>query len=59
MMVVMTSGYIVSVLGPYHMIKKNAEEMRNWLHNSDTFIVDHGVRNSADVLSNIGIRMFP
>lgn len=66
MMVVTTSGYIVSVLGPYlsdsknndagilnHMIKKNAEEMRSWLNDGDTFIVDRGFRDSADVLSDI------
>lgn len=70
MMVVTTSGYIVSVQGPYlsdsknndagilnHMIKKNAEEMRSWLNDGDTFIVDRGFRDSADVLSDIGIRM--
>uniref|UniRef100_K1RG30 Uncharacterized protein n=1 Tax=Magallana gigas TaxID=29159 RepID=K1RG30_MAGGI len=70
MMVVTTSGYIVSVLGPYlsdsknndagilnHMIKKNAEEMRSWLNDGDTFIVDRGFRDSANVLSDIGIRM--
>lgn len=69
-MVVTTSGYIVSVQGPYlsdsknndagilnHMIKKNAEEMRSWLNDGDTFIVDRGFRDSADVLSDIGIRM--
>lgn len=70
MMVVTTSGYIVSVQGPYlsdsknndagilnHMIKKNAEEMRSWLNDGDTFIVDRGFRDSANVLSDIGIRM--
>ncbi|XP_062596761.1 uncharacterized protein LOC134258244 [Saccostrea cucullata] len=70
MMVVTTSGYIVSVLGPYladsknndagiltHMIERNAEEMRNWLQDGDTFIVDRGFRDSTDILADIGIRM--
>lgn len=31
--------------------------MRNWLHDGDTFTVDRDFRDSADVLSDIGIRM--
>lgn len=31
--------------------------MRSWLNDGDTFIVDRGFRDSADVLSDIGIRM--
>jgi hypothetical protein len=70
MMVVTTSGYILSVIGPYmadsknndaqiltHMIRSNVEEMRSWLKEGDTFIVDRGFRDCADVLADIGIRM--
>ncbi|XP_078340851.1 uncharacterized protein LOC111112081 [Crassostrea virginica] len=70
MIVVTTSGYIVSVLGPYladsknndasilkHMIHHNAEELRNWLQEDDVFVVDRGFRDAQDVLEDIGIRM--
>ncbi|XP_056022083.1 uncharacterized protein LOC125673390 [Ostrea edulis] len=70
MMVVTTSGYIVSVLGPYladsknndanilkHMICHNAEELRNWLQEDDVFVVDRGFRDAQDVLEDLGIRM--
>ena len=70
MMVVTTSGYTVSVLGPYladcknndagilnHMIQRNAEEMKDWLQEGDTFIVDRGFRDSGDVLRDLGIKM--
>ena len=69
MMVATTTGYIVSVLGPYladsqnndahilnHIIQKNVKEMTNWL-GGDTFIVDCGFRDSSDVLADLGIRM--
>ncbi|XP_061167465.1 uncharacterized protein LOC133176350 [Saccostrea echinata] len=70
MMVVTTSGYVVSVLGPYladsknnnagilnHMIRNNTEEMRDWLQDGDTFIVDRGFRDSSEMLGDIGINM--
>ncbi|XP_062619706.1 uncharacterized protein LOC134281247 [Saccostrea cucullata] len=70
MMVVTTSGYVVSVLGPYladsknndsgilnHMIRSNTEEMRDWLQDGDTFIVDRGFRDSSEVLGDIGVNM--
>lgn len=70
MMVVTTTGYIVSVLGPYladsknndasilnHIIQRNVEEMTNWLREGDTFIVDRGFRDSSDVLADLGIKM--
>ncbi|XP_061173716.1 uncharacterized protein LOC133182559 [Saccostrea echinata] len=63
MMVVTTSGYIVSVLGPYladaknndanilkHMIYNNAEELRNWLQEDDVFVVDRGLKDAQDLL---------
>ena len=70
MMVVTTTGYIVSVLGPYlansknndasilnHMVKTNTEEINTWLHEDDILVVDRGFRDSADMLNDIGIHM--
>ncbi|XP_062572317.1 uncharacterized protein LOC134234281 [Saccostrea cucullata] len=70
MIVVTTSGYIVSVLGPYladtknndanilkHMIYSNAEEIRSWIQEDDVFVVDRGFRDAQDLLEDIGIRM--
>ena len=64
--VVTTSGYIVSILGPYlpdsenndasilkHMIHHNAEELRNWLQSDDVFVVDRGFRDAQDVSEDI------
>ncbi|XP_061191748.1 uncharacterized protein LOC133199988 [Saccostrea echinata] len=55
MVIVTTTGYFVSILGPYladnknndasilqHIIKTNAEDIRNWLSEDDIFIVDRG-----------------
>ncbi|KAK3097763.1 hypothetical protein FSP39_012967 [Pinctada imbricata] len=69
MMVVTTTGYVVSVLGPYladtrnndssilkHMLATNAEEMKNWIQEDDIFVVDRGFRDS-DILQELGIKM--
>ena len=70
MMVVTTTGYVVSVLGPYladtrnndssilkHMLATNAKEMKNWIQEDDIFVVDRGFRDSADILQELGIKM--
>ena len=65
MMVVTTSGYIVSVLGPYFADCKNNDagilnnmiQCKGTHQEGDTFIVDRGLRDSADVLCNFGIKM--
>ncbi|XP_062620784.1 uncharacterized protein LOC134282405, partial [Saccostrea cucullata] len=70
MMVVTTTGYIISVLGPYladaknndasilrHMILHNTEEMKSWLKEDDVFVVDRGFRDVGDVLGDLGIQM--
>lgn len=59
MMIVSTSGYIISVLGPYladsktsdakilsHMIQTNVEDIRKWVEEDDIFIVDRGFRDA-------------
>lgn len=70
MMIVTTTGYIVSVLGPYladsknndasilnHIIQRSVDEMTNWLREGDTFIVDRGFRDSSDVLAALETKM--
>lgn len=70
MMVVMsTSGYFVSVIGPYlsdaqnndakilkHMFAQDKEEIVNWVKDGDVFVVDRGFRDSVDFLSDLGIK---
>lgn len=70
MLVVTTTGYIVSVLGPYladsknsdanipnHMIRSNAEQMKEWVREGDIFVVDRGFRDSGEILNDLGITM--
>ncbi|XP_056002470.1 uncharacterized protein LOC125653135 [Ostrea edulis] len=70
MMVVTTTGYIVSILGPYlshsknndasilkHMIHCNTEELKTWLKEDDIFVVDRRFRDAGEILKDIGIRM--
>lgn len=70
MMIVSTTGYIVSVLGPYladpknndssilnHSILLNTEEIQRWIKEDDIFVVDRGFRDSESVLNDLGIRM--
>lgn len=69
MVVVSTSGYFVSVIGPYlsdaqnndakilkHMFAHDKEEIVNWVKDGDIFVVDRGFRDSVDFLSDIGIK---
>ena len=69
MVIVSTSGYYVSVLGPYfadsqnndasvlkHIINTNTEEIKNWMKPSDIFVVDRGFRDSIDLLEELGIQ---
>lgn len=70
MLVVTTTGYIVSVLGPYladsknsdtnirnHMIRSNAEQMKEWVREGDIFVVDRDFRYSGEILNDLGITM--
>ena len=69
MVVVTTSGYFVTVVGPYladsknndasilnHMLKSNVEEMKEWVNEEDVFIVDRGFRDSLELLDDLGIQ---
>lgn len=70
MMIVSTSGYIISVLGPYladsknsdakilnHMIQTNVEDIRKWVEEDDIFIVDRGFRDAEALLDDLGIHV--
>lgn len=69
MVIVSTTGYIVSVLGPYladhknndanilkHSIKTNVEDIQDWLQQDDILVVDRGFRDSIDFLDSLGIK---
>lgn len=67
MVIVSTSGYYLSVLGPYlaksndaailnHIMKTNKEDVLNWVEENDVFIVDRGFRDSMSYLEELGIK---
>ena len=69
MVIVSTTGYYVSVLGPYfadsknndasilnHIIQSNTEEIKEWVKPNDVFVVDRGFRDSLSLLEDIGIQ---
>ena len=68
MMIVSTTGYIISVFGPYHADMKNndasiikhslnynVENTREWIQEDDVVIVDRAFRDSIEFLSDLGI----
>ena len=70
MVFVTTTGYVMSVIGPYlsdpknndaknlnHIFKHNLEEIQKWLKADDIVFVDRGFRNSIDFLqTEFGIK---
>lgn len=69
MVIVSTSGYFVSVLGPYladsknndssilnHIIRTNVEDIQKWIQEDDIFIVDRGFRDAIRLLQDLGIQ---
>ena len=69
MVIVSTTGYYISVLGPYfadsknndasilnHIISNNIEEIKNWVRPTDIFVVDRGFRDSIQLLEDLGIQ---
>ncbi|XP_062619312.1 uncharacterized protein LOC134280876 [Saccostrea cucullata] len=69
MVIVTTSGYFVSVLGPYlsdfknndasiltHIIKTNVEDIKKWVKDEDIFVVDRGFRDAIPLLEDLGIQ---
>ena len=68
MMIVSTTGYIITVLGPYladakkndssilnHSIQSNTEDIKRWIQEEDVFVVDRGFRDSESLLQDLGI----
>ncbi|KAK3109068.1 hypothetical protein FSP39_022182 [Pinctada imbricata] len=68
MVIVSTTGYFVSVIGPYladgknndarileHIMRSNIEDVRDWIDENDVFIVDRGFRDAVPFLSSLGI----
>lgn len=69
MVFVSTSGYILSVIGPYysdgknndaqimkHIIQNDIEEFKQWVCENDVIIVEGGFRDSVELLHEIGVR---
>ena len=67
-MVVVTTGYFVTVVGPYlsdaknndafilkHMINTNVEDIKSWVGEDDIFVVDRGFRDALELLEDLGI----
>lgn len=66
MIIVTTSGYYLSVLGPYvaknndavilsHIMKTNKEDVLKWIEERDVFVVDSGSRDSLTLLEDLGL----
>ena len=67
MVIVTTTGYFVTVLGPYfardndaailkHIMARNIEDIREWVEEKDVFVVDRGFRDSLSYLEELGIK---
>ena len=69
MVIVTTTGYVLTVLGPYfadqrnndasiltHMMTKNVENVKEWIQEDDVFVVDRGFRDSLDLLEDLGFK---
>ena len=68
MMMVTTTGYIVTIFGPYfsdfhnndasipkHVMLNNCEDILNWTKEDDIMILDRDFRDSLGVLKALGI----
>ncbi|XP_052099022.1 uncharacterized protein LOC127733747 [Mytilus californianus] len=69
MIIVSSTGYILSILGPYladhknndagilkHNLKTNMENMNEWIQPGDVLIVDRGFRDASEMLDDFGIQ---
>lgn len=67
MIIVSTTGYFVSVLGPYiarnndatilnHIMRSKLEDIRSWVQEDDICVVDRGFRDSLDYLEQMKIK---
>ena len=71
MLVVTTTGYIVSCLGPYfadyqnndaeitkHIVYSNKENFNQWLQKGDILVIDSGFRDALDYLRKHDYKTF-
>lgn len=69
MVIVTSTGYFVSILGPYcsdfknnvanilkHAFVTDTENVKDWVKDGDVFVVDRGFRDSVDFLEDLGIK---
>ena len=69
MVITTTSGYFISILGPYladgknndasilnHILNQNVEDIKSWIEEDDIFVVDRGFRDSLSLLEDLGIK---
>ena len=69
MMIVSSTGYYVSVLGPYlsdnknndakiimHALSNNVESMKSWFNEDDVIIVNRGFSDSLEFLHELGVK---
>ncbi|XP_053378556.1 uncharacterized protein LOC123541039 [Mercenaria mercenaria] len=69
MVVVTTTGYFVTIVGPFfadsknndaailnHMLRSNTEDIRNFVKEKDIIVVDRGFRDSVSLLEDLGLR---
>ncbi|XP_060552147.1 uncharacterized protein LOC132713522 [Ruditapes philippinarum] len=69
MIIVSTTGYFVSVLGPYfadsknndasilkHILNNNIQEIKSWIDPSDICVVDRGFRDAIELMKELGIQ---
>ena len=70
MMIVSTTGYIITVLGPYladaknndssilnHSLQSNTKDIKRWIKEEDVFVVDRGFRDSESLLQDLGMNV--
>ena len=71
MMIVLSDGYIISVMDPYladsknndssmtkHIISNNGEGITDWFQPNDIFIVDGGFRDCLLLLNSLGYETY-
>ena len=69
MVIVTTTGYFVTIVGPYladgknsdasilkHIMQSNVEDVVNFIQKDDIFVVDRGFRDSLNLLEEMGIK---
>ncbi|CAF4189825.1 unnamed protein product [Rotaria sordida] len=70
MTIVSTTGYIISVLGPFlsdstnndanilkHVFFNNMEDVLNWFEEEDKLVVDRGFRDCLNMMNRLGIEV--